>query len=211
MRGKIVPIVEGDGEVAAVPTLLHKLLTQRGISNLSIAQPKNAHGSGNLTKQSGVERFVQYAWTEPDCVAVLVIIDGDCFRCVVELARQLAARIRALNVVKPTSIVVAYREYEAWFLASLPSIAGKRIGESVLLPQGLVLKEQPETIRDVKGWLSRRMSSGMAYKETEHQLLMTRLLDLKLASDSSRSFRRLCSAMDQILMSIGESAIAVTP
>jgi hypothetical protein len=94
---KIVPIVEGDGEVTAVPVLLHRMLHERGVLELHIATPKNAHGCGNLTKVGGIERFVRYAWIEPECAAVIVIIDGDSSPCALTLAKDLAKRIRCLN------------------------------------------------------------------------------------------------------------------
>ena len=75
--GKIVPIVEGDGEVDAVPVLIHRLLNEQREFRFQVAIPKNAHGSGNLLKQGGVERFVRYAWLEPRCVAVMIMVDGD--------------------------------------------------------------------------------------------------------------------------------------
>jgi hypothetical protein len=83
MAEKIVPIVEGDGEITAVPVLLHRLLQECSEYHFQIAIPKNAHGCGNLSKEGGIEKFVRYAWLEPSCAAVIVIVDGDA----VEVAR----------------------------------------------------------------------------------------------------------------------------
>jgi len=48
---KIIPIVEGDGEVTAVPALLRKILVQATRYDIQIARPKNANGRGNLLKE----------------------------------------------------------------------------------------------------------------------------------------------------------------
>ena len=212
MPGKIVPIVEGDGEVTAVPILLYRLLQEQNEFDFQIATPKNAHGCGNLTKEGGVERFVRYAWLEPDCAAVLILIDGDVgCDCPWEFARDLAGRVRMLNGPKPVAIVVANREYEAWFVASLPSILGKQIGHSLTFPTDLTFQGNPEEMRGVKGWITRQLPRGKAYKETEHQAEMTRLIDFNMARNNSRSFRRVSTAMQQLLVAIERNANNVTP
>jgi len=64
---KLVPIVEGDGEVEAVPVLLRRLSSEVcGFHDLEILRPKNAHGCGGLTKPGGVERFVQFVATRKE-------------------------------------------------------------------------------------------------------------------------------------------------
>jgi Domain of unknown function (DUF4276) len=208
---KIVPIVEGDGEVLAVPALLHRLLQEMGESSFQVATPKNAHGSGNLAKPDGIERFVKYAWLEPDCSSVLVLIDGDSADCPMKLASGLSSRIRALNGPKPVAIVVANREYEAWFLASLASLRGRAIGEGLRFPSNCHIPGSPETIRGAKEWISKQLPRGKIYKETEHQVTMTRLIDLNEASKNSRSFRRLQSALDFLLASARTGAKGASP
>lgn len=75
---KLVPIVEGDGEVEALPLLLRHLFSEvYQTYDFEIAKPKNAHGCGSLTTFNGIERFVEYALIEPDCDVVLVLIDND--------------------------------------------------------------------------------------------------------------------------------------
>ena len=212
IEGKFVPIVEGDGEVEAVPVLLHKLLQERRAFQFQIASPKNAHGCENLRKEGGIERFVRYAWLEPKCSAVIVIIDGDTASdCPKTFAQSLAARVRRLNGPRPVAIVIANREYEAWFLASLPSIVGKRINESLTFPDKAALTGDPEAVRGVKEWLTRQLPRGKAYKETIHQAPMTRLIDPELARNRSRSFRRICHAVEQLLNQIESKTSIVTP
>ena len=98
---KIVPIVEGPGDVEAVPALLWKLLAEQGRYDIQIETPQNAHGCGNLTTPGGIERFVQNAWTKRDCGAVLILVDAD-KKCPVEMAADFARRIFALGYVSPS-------------------------------------------------------------------------------------------------------------
>ena len=53
---KIVPIVEGDGEVEAVPALLSKLLAEMQRFDIYVGDIANAHGCGNLTRPGRWER-----------------------------------------------------------------------------------------------------------------------------------------------------------
>src|SRR5689334_222112 len=103
---KIVPIVEGDGEVEAVPILIHKLLTAMERWDIQIAKPKNAHGCDNLKKPDGLERFVRLAWLEPDCGAVLILVDAD-KQCPMQLAERFAHRVQAIGAKHSCVIVIA--------------------------------------------------------------------------------------------------------
>jgi len=131
-----------------------------------------------------------------DCAAVLVLFDLE-DNCPREVAPHVAARIRERGPW-PFSVVVvcAYREYESWFLASLETIhAGERYSDD------------PEAPQDAKGWLERRFG----YKETRDQARYTRALDIPLAAERSRSFRRLCHAFEQIASSQEDGNVIVTP
>lgn len=206
---KLIPIVEGDGEVDAVPVLLRKILDEADRWDVVIGQPKNAHGVGNLGKEEDVERFVRYASSEPDCSAVIVIRDNE-DACAMFLARTIASYIRKLGLPIPVAVVCATKEYEAWFLASLESIAGEAIGRFGL-PAELEYAGDVEGIRGVKGWLTRHMPEGRAYKETEDQAPMTARIDLDLAKGRSRSFCRLIKAVDELLTAVDIKSAVVTP
>lgn len=131
-----------------------------------------------------------------DCAAVLVLFDleDDCPR---EVAPHVAARIRK-RAPWPFSIVVAcaYREYESWFLASLETIQQREHYEG-----------DPEALRDAKGWLERKFG----YKETRDQASYTQDLDIAIASEQSRSFRRLCHAFEQLAHACEKKQVIITP
>ncbi len=126
------------------------------------------------------------------------------------MALELAGRARALNPRIPVAVVIAKCEYEAWFLASLASIAGAGIDGRPGIPVGTTCGD-PETIGDAKGWITRCLPHGRAYKETLDQLAMTRLLDIGQAHANSRSFRRMCKAIIELCTAIETGTVEVTP
>jgi hypothetical protein len=214
----LVPIVEGDGEVAALPVLLRRLFHEvYQIYDVSIARPKNAHGSGNLTAADQLERFVAYALLEPECDGVLVLIDNDAAQSLIEenaleddcapaFAHHLAARIQAMHPSKPVAIVVARWEYEAWFLASLGTV-----GAVVGMPEGTIYAGNVESEHSAKGWIERRLHPGQKYSETRDQARMTAYLDLESAAHRSRSFKRLKHALEQLMDAYLKNELIVTP
>ncbi|MBN1317035.1 MAG: DUF4276 family protein [Anaerolineales bacterium] len=214
----LVPIIEGDGEVSALPLLLRRLFLEvYQVYDVRIVRPKNAHGCGNLTATDQIERFVTYALLEPECDGVLVLIDNDAARGLVErnfldddcapaFAHYLAERVRAIHPTKPVAIVVARWEYEAWFLASLETV-----GAIVDLPEGTLYEGEVESERSAKGWIGRRLPPGRRYSETRDQARMTAYLDLESASRRSRSFRRLRHALEQLVDAKMKGGLVVTP
>ncbi len=201
---KIVPIVEGDGEVTAVPVLLRKILTRDLRFDVQIARPKSANGRTNLIKEGGLERFIRYAWKERDCGAILILLDAE-NECPEDIARDFSKRAEALGVLFPVVIVVAKRMYEAWILASISTIAG-RLG----LPSGLTPPADVEAVPNPKTWIDERLPPGRAYKETQDQEAMTVFMDLALAG-SARSFQRLEHGVQEALEAIDAGAKMITP
>lgn len=207
---KIVPIVEGPGEVEAVPALIWKLLAEMERYDIQVGDVQNAHGCGNLTVSGGVERFVGNAWKKHDCGAVLILMDAE-EQCAMQLATDFSRRILAMGVRFPVATVIAKCEYEAWFLASLETITGESFGNRQGLPVGLLYPGEVEERVGVKGWITRQLSEGRIYKETLDQVAMTRLIDLERARQRSRSFRRLCHAVKQAVNAIDTGQVIVTP
>jgi len=129
----------------------------------------------------------------PSAGAILIALDLD-DGCPKKEALQLASEIRPFNLPVPVAIVFACREYEAWFLASLPTIAG-HYG----LPKDVVYEGDVESKRDAKGWLRAHMPQRRKYTPTRHQKKFTSLIDLELAHENSRSFQRFYHAIEQLL------------
>ena len=195
----IVPVVEGDGDAAALPELLGRILRDKyNRHDVSVAQGKTrvvkAKGRQNLERK--LDRFLRYAQNKPECGAILILVDAD-VDCPVTYTEQLSQRCEQIGTRSPVQIVCACRSYESWFLASLETTRGRHG-----IPDTVTLSGNAEDIPNAKRWLSDQMPNGQAYKATTHQASLSRGIDLDLAQRNSRSFRRLCHAIEQFLAAI---------
>ena len=204
----IVAIVEGDGDVAAVPGLLRRILWERlGRYDIQASKPKTTNGKPNLLKK--FEKFLTYAVID-NCDAILVLVDAD-EECPVEHARKLATRAAALNLTVPVAIVYAKSEYETWFIASLSEYTGGDIRARLGIANTEQAPDNFEDIRGAKGWLNVRMPGDRAYKETGDQEPLTYCIDFDQTHCKSRSFRRLCDAVSELVNAIDQHTAAITP
>jgi hypothetical protein len=202
----LVIIVEGDGEVEAFPILLRRLLGKRGCWDIIISNPPiNTHGIGNITKDNGLESFLELALRRPSCDAILILVDADS-SCSKDFAIDLARRAFAYSCHIPTAVVATKYRYENWFLASLETLMG-----NIGLMDNLEIINCPEGISDPKRFLTEKMIQGRAYRETMDMAPMTNLLDINLVHQRSRSFRRLNHALDELIESILSGIPKVTP
>lgn len=190
----VVSIVEGHGEVAAVPILLRRLTSWVDPSAfLNIGQPIRTKKDRFLRRDEEFSRHLQLASVkagEDGWILILLDADDD---CPVELARQVIAKASRILARGNFSVVVANREFEAWFLAAAGSLSGTRGFE--LAPGTTVDSESP---RDAKGWLSARMGAS-GYGETSDQPAFCAEMDIDEAHRNSRSFRKLCSEWRRIV------------
>ena len=187
----IVPIVEGPGDEEAVPVLLRRVLYEHMGASVDIKWPKKAKGRGALVKR--LEDFLSHAQNTKGCKAILVLLDAD-KDCPKELGTELARRARAAGIRLPVTVVCAKREYENWFLASDEAFT-----------------EEAEEFGGAKAWLTNRMPPGLAYKETKDQAALSATMDIEGAFQASRSFRRLCSALEELVACIDTGTVKVTP
>ena len=185
----VVPIVEGDGEVQAVPVLLRRLsqwLSPHSV--VSLGRPIRVHRDRFLKKEAEFRRMLLLAAAKVGAKGwVLVLLDAD-DDCPVELAMATATRARTVLPHCDVSVVCANREFEAWFLASAESLSGKR---GLFVADGDTPRD-PDSIRGAKEWLSRRIADGR-YRETTDQPAFAAVMDLELARRRSRSFRKMCT------------------
>jgi hypothetical protein len=113
----------------------------------------------------------------------LVDSDDD---CPAELGPELLSRAVATRSDMPISVVLAKREYEAWFIAAAESLRGWRG-----LPEDLEAPRAPEDIRGAKEWLKKRLRKvGRTYTETADQQALTWAFALDAAIHGSPSFKR---------------------
>ena len=199
----IVPVVEGAGDVAALPGLLTRILLEKyNRTDVIVAQGKSkvVVANGRMKLESKLEQFLQHAHNKPECSAILVLLDAD-DDCPVTVSKQLSQRCEQFRSICPVQVVYADRSYESWFLASLDTIRGQGV-----IPDTVSIPTAVEDINNPKQWLTDQMPPGRAYKETTHQASFSGLIDTELAFQKSRSFRRLCHALEQLLDGIPTTA-----
>lgn len=199
----IQPIVEGQGDEAAVPLLLRRLQDEAQAWGFTVGRPHRKRRT-QLVRKDSLQGAVRVAVLQPACAGVLVLFDAD-DDCPKELAPTLEEWAREAAGGRPCAVVMASREYEAWFLASIEALRGK-----VAIVAGATSHPDPEMPRDAKGELERRMSPGASYSATVDQVALTAHLDLEIAYRRCRSFRKLVSAFGALAAAAG-GAPAVWP
>jgi len=180
---KVGLIVEGHGEVRSLPILLRRMV--RELEPQLQITVLNAHrvSRGLLVKAEGLHPAVELMARKvgPEGRILILLDADDDLPC--QLGPRLLAQARGFRPDRDISVVVAMREYEAWFLTAAESLRGQRG-----LPQDLAPPDHPEDIRDAKKWLSQHRVDG--YSETVDQPALTALFDLTAARRSD-SFDKL--------------------
>ena len=192
----VVCIVEGDGEVQALPLLLRRIALARGVFDLKVGVPIRVHRDKFIRRDEEFRRQILLAAAKSGNGVILVLLDAD-DDCPVQLAQDLAARVAAIVPHVHSSVVIANHEYEAWLLAGADSLAGRRG-----LPDDLQVPGDAEAVRDAKGWLSQRIRNGR-YHEVSDQPALTAVLDIEAAVAGSRSFRKFVEECERALAVIG--------
>ena len=191
---RLVTLVEGPGDMAAVPVLLHKLLRHNSVFDWQPGDSMRVGGLIPLRKRlSSFAETLRIKMHSGLCHGVLVLLDLE-DGCPRDEAWALATEFASFGLPYPVCVVFAHREYEEWLVASLPTIAP----QTQLLADGLTRNYPIEGKRGVKEWLTSNMPRGSIYKETTHQEEFTRSLDISLAQEC-RSFRRLVKAFDEVI------------
>ena len=193
---KIYVLVEGYGEVEAVPILLRRLMTEAQCHGIGVGNPIRRTQS-QLRSQQGIQAGVRLALLQPECAAVVVLFDGE-DDCPKELAERVRVWAQAAAGNTPCDVVIAYREYETWFLAAVESLRG-----SYGIRADAVAPPNPESRRDAKGALEDFMPADRAYSETGDQPAMSAAFDMALAHLRNRSFRKLVKAVGDVLTELG--------
>ncbi|MGO9255615.1 MAG: DUF4276 family protein [Bryobacteraceae bacterium] len=190
---RIASLVEGDGEVEALPILLRRVVQEIDPLIAPVIPRPFRHPSGSILRVGGLERAINaVAELHPDhSILVLVDCDDDCPKT---LGPVLARRAREARPDLFISVVLAHREYESWFLAAAESLAGKRN-----LDPNLAAPENPEDIRDAKGWLSRHIQGTGRYSPTQDQTALSHWVDFGRARSRSRSFGKFWKEIEAIV------------
>jgi hypothetical protein len=197
----IQAIVEGDGECEAVPVLVRRIALEIDPGFVpKVLQPLRVPAT-KLLKKEELARSIEFAARKlQGRGGILILVDCD-DGCPAREGPQLLSRAQQMRPDVPITVVLAKKEYEAWFLAAAESLRNKRN-----LPGTLVSPPNPEEIRGAKEWLSGKMPRGVRYSETSDQAALTKEFDMVAArrADSFdkcyREIHKMLSALRQTVM-----------
>ncbi len=193
----IYAIVEGLGEVKAFPELLRRLAHER-LQRFDMQVfpphriPKGRILQGNHLERAaelGARRIREYGGRG----GLMLLLDAD-DECPANLGPHLLDRLRAAVADLPSSVVLAKKEFEAWFLAAAPSLRSHaRVRSTASAPP------EPEEIAGAKEYLARELLLPEAtYSETVDQVAFTAIMDLAQAL-GCRSFEKLCRDFERLM------------
>lgn len=192
---RLICIVEGDGEVEALPVLLRRMLVASERFDIEIPRPLRTRRDRFLRRDEEMKKMLGYAALQAragGCILVLLDADND---CIAELVARHKTQIDTLAAGVACSLIVAKSEFESWFIAAAESLRGYRN-----LPEDLQCPADPEAIRDAKGWLRQRMTQpGAAYSETIDQPAFAHQFDWRKARTRSPSLDKLCRDVARLL------------
>jgi hypothetical protein len=207
-KHRILAIVEGHGEQVAVPILLRRWFQHRRFRDFETPDLAiRAPGAGalkcphNAEDELGIEYYVEMAARErPDGILIILDADDECMERAktpsrMGLGPELLHRARMVAPHIPLEVVVANREYEAWFLAALA-----RLRRTARIPLGRRLPtplSDIETLRDCKKRLAHLL--GRPYEETVDQPDLTEALPFTPGMGRrSRSYRKLLKSLEEL-------------
>jgi hypothetical protein len=187
----VIAIVEGDGEVAALPALLHRFPEWRASAWADVPQPIRVRRDRFLNDEGEFRKKVSLANAKCGAAGwILILLDAD-DDCPVTIAQSIHQRARAIAPQREISVVLAKHEYEAWLIAAAPSLAGQR---GFSLPANV---PDAESVRGAKEWMGKCLPHGQKYHEVSDQAAFSARMDLQMAYDHSRSFRKLAGEWDR--------------
>ena len=214
---RLVLLVEGDGDVRAVPSLVGELLTQlpdecQGQLFLDNAPMKvgGVHRITGRKKDDLVRHLGNAKKSRSKLGATLLILDGDADRvegqpfCDVEVARTVAQRATAAGAGTQFSFAAVFlrQEYESLLLAVADQLPG-------LKPEVTLETAPEERPRDAKGWLHDNLADG--YNPTDRQLELTRAVKDWTPVRSLNCFQRLEHALVELATAVATNRHLVSP
>lgn len=195
----VASIVEGDGEVPALPILIRRIgQTYCPDTFIDVLKPIRMPASSLIKKDDPcLSRAVGIAAKKLAEVGdgsarkfILILIDaeGACAAIEGPIMKQRATEIAShLDI----TCVIAVDEYETWFVAAAGSLSKYLDVEPNNIPS------EPEKSRTKKKWISERIRAG-TYKETVDQPKFSAEMDLALCHARSPSFRKLCREIERM-------------
>ena len=184
-------IVEGQGEYAAVRTLLERIWYEHlGGDFIEVLRPFR-QPQGKLLQEEWLKKTVDAVKIKlgPDLPGgrrplVLILIDAEKL-CPKEYAPRLLGWAREARSDADVACVLPNPMFETWFAASAASLAGVNG-----LPGDLSVPADPEGNRLGKPWIKSHLTGK--YSETVDQPRFAAKIDLTACRQNSASFDKLC-------------------
>lgn len=199
---RIAALVEGEGDVLAVPKLVHRIAHDIRLNRTVVVQPVIPAPVSRLKKNRSLEdeidNLVRKLRGEG---GVLVLLDCDWKNgCPKHDGPAWLQRAQAARPGIPIRLVLAHKEFETWFLAAAESLRGV-----CGLPDNLEAPEDPERIRGAKEWLKHNMPQHTPYSPVPDQATLTSAFDMTIARRRSDSFDKCYREISAMLRALRES------
>ena len=189
----VASVVEGQGEVSALPELMRRVAREQFATEIDCQKPHRVPRDRMVDGNTFLAEAVRLQSGRIAAVGGTVIILADSDDDDPEMLRSDLQR--TADAVAPDAVVavVAVREFEAWFLAGVESLRGHRdVRDDASYPGN------PEAKRGCKEALAGLMHS--TYSPIRHQVAFAARVDLQLIADRSESFRDLVAAIEKAIL-----------
>lgn len=190
---RILPIVEGEGDLLAVPALIRRVAEAHGIYDLELLHPHKRGELPAVRRHFDAYLIDALKYGTP----ILWVMDYDCDQChaVEDDLADLQQRARNTYKRQPVEFALMVKEFESLFLSDHESTC-KLFPD---IPAKTAWPADAETVRGAKEWISKARPKGLAYKETVHQVKLVHQLDLDRLRERSPSFQRFEQAVLRLL------------
>ena len=199
---KVAVIVEGYGEIEAIPILIRRIALDINPGFVPFVLYPIRIPFSKLIKEGEIERALELAIGKLNRQGGIIVV-ADCDYdngCPAKEGPELLIRAKKICKKIPVSVIPAKKEFETWFIASAESLRGKRsVSEEIQSP------ENPEDIRGAKEWLNKWLPDRIKYIETEHQPAFTAIFDMSSARKKSNSFDKCYRDIYKILSDLLKS------
>jgi hypothetical protein len=193
MNRAIVAIVEGEGEQKALPGLINRVIDRLDASGIHVVEPL-VRKRQKVVKDGELEEAIQLAIRRGrNVAAILILLDAD-DDCPATLAPELLDRAKKETHL-PVAVVMAKREFEAWFLGSVDTLRDHGI-----LPVDAAVPERPEEV-NAKSKLKQLMVNDK-YKEVIHQAALSRMIDFDRCRERCPSFDKFLRDVEALVRAV---------
>jgi len=177
-------VVEGKGEVEALPLLLRTYLYSRNIWQDVLGPVICCNGRAKATRPGGIEKLVATSASRPGCVGVLVLLDSETDLVCVR-GPELQGRVGTAGLGKPVRLTLVEQKFEAWIVASAET-----------MPIELSWDPERDPVAAIREALGDRK-----YIKPVWQPRLTECIDLSVALPRSLTLQRLIRVFDELLES----------